>query len=67
MTVYRMFATEDNHRSCVRIFKPEQVATVKPLLRKYCAESAAGTLVELIQYTNGKPVKCVYKVQKKFA
>lgn len=64
MTVYRMFATEYNRRTCVRIFKPEQLSTVKPFLRKYCAESEHNTLVELIKYSNGKTEKCVYWCRK---
>ena len=64
MTVYRMFATEYNHRSCIRIFKPAQLPTVKPFLRQYCAESAPNTIVELVKYVNGKAEKCVYKVKK---
>ena len=64
--VYRMFATEENHRSCVRIFKPEHdINTIKYFMRHYCMESAHNTTVELIQYVDGKATKCIYRVHKK--
>lgn len=66
MELYRMFATEYNHRSCVRIFKREQLLdhSVIAFMRKYCAESYKGTVVELIQYKNGKPIKRVFRAEK---
>ena len=64
MIVYRMFATEYNHRECVRIFKPSQLVNVKQFMRKYCLESECGTTVELIKYEDGTAVKCLYRVRK---
>lgn len=65
MELYRMFATEYNHRSCVRVFKREQLdRSVIEFMRKYCAESYKGTVVELIQYKSGKPMKRVLCVEK---
>ena len=52
MIVYRMFATECNHRECVRIFKPSQLVNVKQFMRKYCLESECGTTVEKKGLTN---------------
>lgn len=65
MTTYRMFSIEDGHRSCVRIFKLNQLVGVKAFMYKYCRESGNGSIVELIKYQDGQLVELVARLKKR--